>query len=158
MKSQSIKGKNIWHLNLTPIWKDIINKVREQDRMWHIELTNHLEKGKQLNRKMGKGYKLVTYKRGNLFLLFLFSQSVVLDTVTPWAVACQAPLFVGFPRQEYWSKLLFPSLGDLSNPGIKPRSPALQADFSPFKPPGNKCQYTILIFLPDFSLSFGNLC
>ena len=61
---------------------------------------------------MGKGYKLVTYKRGNLFLLFLFSQSVVLDTVTPWAVACQAPLFVGFPRQEHWSGLPFPSPGE----------------------------------------------
>ena len=47
---------------------------------------------------------------------------------TPWTVAYQAPLSMGFPRQEYWSGLPFPSPGDLSNPGIKPRSPALQAD------------------------------
>ena len=38
---------------------------------------------------------------------------------TPWAVAHQAPLSVGFPRQEYWSRLPFSSPGDLPNPGIK---------------------------------------
>ena len=47
---------------------------------------------------------------------------------TPWTVARQAPLSVGFSRQEYWSGLPFPSPGDLPNPGIKPGSPALQAD------------------------------
>ena len=47
---------------------------------------------------------------------------------TPWTVAHQAPLSMGFSRQEYWSGLPFPSPGDLPNPGIKPRSPALQAD------------------------------
>ena len=49
---------------------------------------------------------------------------------TPWTVARQAPLSVGFSRQEYWSGLPCPPLGDLPNPGIKPallRSPALQA-------------------------------
>ena len=51
-----------------------------------------------------------------------------LTLVTPWAVAHQAPLSMGFPRQEYWSWLPFPSPGDLPNPGIKPRPPALQAD------------------------------
>ena len=47
---------------------------------------------------------------------------------TPWTVARQAPLSMGFSRQEYWSGLPFPSPGDLPDPGIKPRSPALQAD------------------------------
>ena len=47
---------------------------------------------------------------------------------TPWTVAHQSPLFMGFPRQEYWNGLPFPSPGDLPNPGIKPRPPALQAD------------------------------
>ena len=41
---------------------------------------------------------------------------------TPWTVARQTPLSLGFPRQEYWSALAFPSPGDLSNPGIKPES------------------------------------
>ena len=45
---------------------------------------------------------------------------------TPWTVACQAPLSTGFPRQEYWSGLPFPSPGDLSNLGIKTRSSGLQ--------------------------------
>ena len=47
---------------------------------------------------------------------------------TPWLVACQAPLSMGFSRQEYWSGLPFPSPGDLPDPGIEPRSPALQPD------------------------------
>ena len=51
-----------------------------------------------------------------------------LTFATPWTVACQAPLSMGFSRQEYWSGLPFPSPGDLPNPGIEPRSPALQAD------------------------------
>ena len=48
--------------------------------------------------------------------------------MTPWTVARQAPLSMGFSRQEYWSGLPFPSLGDLPDPGIKPGSPAVQAD------------------------------
>ena len=47
---------------------------------------------------------------------------------TPWTVGCGAPLSMGFSRQEYWSGLPFPPLGDLPDPGIKPRSPALQTD------------------------------
>ena len=47
---------------------------------------------------------------------------------TPWTVAYQAPLSMGFSRQEYWSGLPFPSPGDLPNTGIKPGSPTLQAD------------------------------
>ena len=55
---------------------------------------------------------------------------------TPWTVAHQAPLSMGFSRQEYWSGLPFPSPGDLSNPGIEPRSPALQAGPLTSEPPG----------------------
>ena len=50
------------------------------------------------------------------------------DSVYPQTVAHQAPLSMGFSRQEYWSGLPFPSPGDLPNPGIKPKSRALQAD------------------------------
>ena len=53
---------------------------------------------------------------------------------TPWTVAYQAPLPVGFSRQEYWSGLPFPSPGDLPNPGMEPGSPALQADTLPSEP------------------------
>ena len=48
--------------------------------------------------------------------------------MTPWTVACQAPLSMGFSRQEYWSGLPFPSPGDLPDPGIEPGSSALQAN------------------------------
>ena len=47
--------------------------------------------------------------------------------------ACQAPLSMGFPRQEYWSGLPFPPLGNLPDPGIEPAFPALQADSLPGK-------------------------
>ena len=50
---------------------------------------------------------------------------------TPWTVAHQAPLSMGFSRQEYWSGLPFPSPGDLPDPGIESWSPALQADSLP---------------------------
>ena len=51
-------------------------------------------------------------------------------------VACQSSLFMGFPWQEYWRGLPFPSLGGLPDPGIELRSPALQADSLSFEPPG----------------------
>ena len=49
--------------------------------------------------------------------------------VTPWTVASEVPLSMGFSRQEYWSGLPFPSPGNLLSPAIKPRSPALQVDY-----------------------------
>ena len=55
----------------------------------------------------------------------LFSHCVVSDScATLWTVACQAPLSMGFSRQEYWSVLAFPSPADLPGSGIKPASPA----------------------------------
>ena len=55
---------------------------------------------------------------------------------TPLTVTNQAPPSMGFSRQEYWSGLLFPFPGDLPDPGIEPRSPALLADAFPSEPPG----------------------
>ena len=51
-------------------------------------------------------------------------------------MACQVPLTTRFSRQEYWSGLPFPLLGDLPDPGIEPRSSAMQADSLPSQPPG----------------------
>ena len=56
--------------------------------------------------------------------------------VTPWVVARQAPQSVGFPRQEYWSGLPFPSPGHLLKPGIEPEPPALAGEFFTTEPPG----------------------
>ena len=58
--------------------------------------------------------------------------------VTLWTVAHQAPLSKGFLKQEYWSGMPFPSPGDLPDPGIKPRSPALQADSLPTELQGKR--------------------
>ena len=65
----------------------------------------------------------------------LIAQSCRLFT-TAWIVAHQALMSMGFSRQEYWSGLPFPSSGDFPDPGIEPRSPALQADSLLSKPPG----------------------
>ena len=56
--------------------------------------------------------------------------------VTPWTVARQAPLSMGFSSQGYWNGLPFPSPGYLPEPGIKPGSPALQAESLLFEPVG----------------------
>ena len=53
-----------------------------------------------------------------------------------WTIACPAPPSMGFSKQEYWSQLPFPSLGDLPNPGIEPRSPTLQGGSLPSEPSG----------------------
>ena len=56
--------------------------------------------------------------------------------VTPWTIASQAPLSMGFPGQEYWSGLPFPSPGDLPDPGVEPKSPVLAGSFFTTDPPG----------------------
>ena len=72
------------------------------------------------------------------YLCTVLSHSVVSDSVTPWTVALQAPLSMGFYRQEYWSGLLFPFPEDL---------PALAGGFFTAKPPGSPilwCCYNII--------------
>ena len=64
------------------------------------------------------------------------SAQLCLLFATPWTVAQQAPQFMEFSRQKYWSGLPFPSPGDLPNSRIKPRSPTLQAAALPSEPPG----------------------
>ena len=68
-----------------------------------------------------------------------------LTLATSWTVTCQAPLWVGFPRQEYWSGLPFSSLGDFPNRGIKTTSPGLKVD-SNTEPHGN---------LPCMMINYG---
>ena len=64
------------------------------------------------------------------------SHLVVSDCVTPWTVAHQVSLSMGFSRQKYRSGLSCPPPGNLPDPGIKPRSPALRADSLPSEPQG----------------------
>ena len=70
---------------------------------------------------------------------------------TSWTVAYQAPPSMEFSRQEYWSRLPFPSPGDLPDPGIEPRAPALRADALPSEPPGKPKRKALLGFKPRIS-------
>ena len=72
---------------------------------------------------------------------------------TPWTVAHQAPLWLEFSRQEYWSRLLFPSPWDLPNPGIEPGSPALQVDSLTSEPPGSLIRCLVTYKMPGESSS-----
>ena len=75
--------------------------------------------------------------------------------VTPWTVACQAPLSMGFSRQEYWNGLPFPPPGNFPDPGIEttsPASPALAGRFFTTAPPGKPItdiRLMIIIYLWD---------
>ena len=78
---------------------------------------------------------------------------------TPWTIAHQAPPSMGFSRHRYWSGVPFPSPGDFADPGIEPRSSALQSDALTSEPPGKpsnhwgnqiNCSWT-----PFFSLKFS---
>ena len=86
-----------------------------------------------------------------IFISTVFKQNASMDTkdlccclvaklcptlATPWTVTHQAPLFMGFSRQEYWSVLPFPSPGDIPDPGIKAMSPALAGGFFTPEPSG----------------------
>ena len=73
----------------------------------------------------------------------VLSCSVMSDS---WTVACQAPMSVGFSRQEFWSGLPCPPPGDLPNPRIKPRSPASQVGSLPSEPPGKPPIYLKCLF------------
>ena len=76
------------------------------------------------------------YKQMNTACLCLrVSCSLISNSEIPWTIARQTPLSMELSRQEYWSGLLFPSPRDVPDPGIKPRSPTLQADSSRSKPP-----------------------
>ena len=85
-------------------------------------------------------YILFFYYLCNIWLCCaVLSCSVVSDSATPWTVAHQAPLSMEFSRQEYWSGLPFPTLGELPGPGIRPEFLApheLVGGFLPTVPPG----------------------
>ena len=90
-----------------------------------LKINENLCLYKNLNTNVYKGY-IITKKERK------WSRSFVSDS----CVAHQAPLFMGFSRQGYWSGLPFPFPGDLPNPGTEPRSPALQTGALPSEPPG----------------------
>ena len=74
------------------------------------------------------------------------------DSVTPWTVACQAPLSMGFSGQEYWNGPSFPSPGNLPNPRVEPTSPVLAGRFLTPEPPG-KSFYKYVCLVTQFCLT-----
>ena len=78
---------------------------------------------------------------------------------TPWTVAYQAALSMEFSRQEDWSGLPFPSPGDLPDPGIEPRSSALQADALPSEPPRKPKHWRLAlkIIMPTCWCTMGDI-
>ena len=100
-----------------------------------------------------------------LFLLLISwwkSLSCVWLFVTPWTVAHEFPLSMGFSRQEYWSGLPCPPPGNLPDPGIEPKSPALRTDSLPSEPPGKPSFFlkVMIISFPSFfyDLGYKNRC
>ena len=116
---------------------------------WHILILNMSKRKRRVQRQ------LIKHLAGNLpggpVAKTLHSQcsepvkllSRVWFVTPPWTVVYQAPPSIEFSRQEYWSGLPFPSPGDLPDPGIKPRSPTLQADALPSEPPGKPLKYSL---------------
>ena len=85
---------------------------------------------------------------GQLLVVVVFSRPVMSDSfATPWTVVLQVPLSTGFPRQEYWSELPFPSPGDLPDPGVEPLSLALWGLFFTAEPPGKLQDRHIHIYI-----------
>ena len=87
--------------------------------------------------------------------VYVLSCIVVSDSATPWTIACQAPLSVGFSRQEYWRGLPFSSPGDLPQPGIEPVFSALAGEFFTTEPPGKlrRDLRDIVIFSPPTAVA-----
>ena len=84
--------------------------------------TQHITDSTKIKLQPVSSWLLAINQHHSEDVCMLSSFSHVQLFVTPWTVAHQAPLSMGFSRQEYWSESPFPSPGDLSNPGIKPES------------------------------------
>ena len=124
--------------------RDLFKKIRDTKGIFHVKMGTikdrngmNLTKAKDISKMCWKYTELKSLSRVRLF-------------ATPWTVACQAPLSMGFSRQEYWSELPFPSPGDLPDPGIEPKSSALQADSLQSESPGNPPKRQSLNYVQHF--------
>ena len=146
---QSVTGNGLpWWMSKgrgwnSPAYQEIhsISSVMGAGREEEATAAEQAETGERLWDRVkgsrGSG-NLVSLSGSSLRVLWKWkSLSYVRLFVSPWTVAHQAPLSRGFSRQESWSGLPLPSPGDLPTPGIKPGSPALQADSLPFELQGS---------------------
>ena len=104
--------------------------------IWTQDSTDQLKWAKDLNGQLSKENAQMANKHTKRYsTLLVKSLSHIRLFATSWTVAYQAPLSMGFSRQEYWSGLSLPSPGDLPDPGIEPGSPALQTEALPSETP-----------------------
>ena len=116
------RGSLVWYLHEHPGWP-------RRTKTWEGE-------GQEVPTAGCPLPILVAWRASRLILVRICALSHIQVVMTPWTVACQAPLSMESSRQEYWSGVPFPTSGDRPNTGIEPRSPSLQADSLPFEPPG----------------------
>ena len=144
----------LWtHTHLTDyVHRNIKRQVREcsqQHSSWQPQIWNNpSQQQKKLIQRIQQWNQInysYTWHHGWMSQIYTINErkkvkvkllSHVRLFVIPWTVIHQASLSMGFSRQEHWSRLPFPPPGDLPNPGIEPRSPALQTDNLPSEPPG----------------------
>ena len=93
-----------------------------------VMFSAHLNTSLISNRDLCKS---LTNNKCHFCLLFLVTKSYLTLLRSPWTIACQAPLSMGFLRQEYWRGLPFPTAGDLPDQRMEPMSPAWQVDSLP---------------------------
>ena len=142
--------------NVTPIISSILasksNKHKNLNLINSLNLTINLQKIQERESNLLNSIREIqsakfrNCRKNNMHMLRCFSH--VWFFVTPWTVAHQALLSMGFSRQGYWSGLPFPSPGELPDPGIEPRSPALRAGALPSEPPGKP--HYLLLYPPIF--------
>ena len=127
--------------NGNPLQCSCLENPRDRGAWW-VAVYGVAQSRTRLKRLSSRGYQRgdeSSKDRGFLgflgkYSVLLLSRSVVSNSVISWTVACQAPLSLGFSRQEYWSLLPFCSPEDLLNPGIEHRLLVLQADSLLFEP------------------------
>ena len=137
MKRREVKskGENVRYTHLNAEFQRIARRDKKpflSDQCKEIEENNIMGKTRDLFMK-------IRDTRGTFHassVQSVQSLSCVRLFTTPWTVAFQAPMSMGFSRQEHWSGLPCLPPGHLPNPGIEPRSPALQVDSLPSEPPG----------------------
>ena len=117
---------------MSRIWVSLtfvaVEKFSHSPRLWVGLGVIYQKTGYQACPILGNGLSILKE--------YVLSCSVMSDSLCLWTVACQAPLSVGFSRQESWSGVPFPSPGDLPDPGIELTSPALAGGFFTAEPPG----------------------
>ena len=137
-KTNTNKSGETWMESIPGKGKSMSNILQEYDILGELNKASEAE----VSNFCRWGEVATESQRGLFSHVHLCMLSQIQPIVIPWTIAHQAPLSMGFSRQEYWSGLLFPLPGNLSDPGIYPASPefpALQVDSLPLRHLGSLC-------------------